>query len=243
MAEQYPGFRFVIEGNDGTGKSTQTDMLLWQFHKNSYETIRIDEPDSARDIHGTTLVPVSEQLRTLVKDGESYTSNQVADLAMYNVSRFANWNLVTLPALLRGAAAGQARDYSSSLIYQGAGEGVSLDTVETATRAIMQDDRYFTPDYKTILAFDNEEARLRRIENRGDVQEALDKFEMRGDAFQKRINDTYELIAERDGIAITRITEHESRESIADRILNDVMGKTGIELVRYDWSEYHEFRQ
>lgn len=243
MGEHYPGFRFVIEGNDGTGKSTQTDMLLWQFYKNGYDTIRIDEPDSARDLSGKTLVPVSELLRTVVKDGESYTSNQVADLAMYNVSRFANWNLATLPGLLKGAAAGQARDYSSSLIYQGAGEGVSFDEVEAATRAIMQDERYFRPDYKTVLAFDNEEARLRRLENRGAVQEAKDKFEMRGEDFQQRVNQAYMEIAKRDNIPVTFIEEGETREEIADTILSNMMGATGLQLVHYDWAEYQEFRK
>ncbi len=242
MGERYPGFRFVTEGNDGTGKSTVNDMLLWQFHKNDYETVRIDEPDSARDIHGKTLVPVSEQLRTIVKDGESYTSNQVADLAMYNVSRFANWNLATLPTLLRGGAAGQARDYSSSLIYQGAGEGVSFDVVERATRSIIQDERYFTPDYKTILMFDKEESRLRRLANRGAVQEAQDKFEMRGEDFQQRVNSAYMEIATRDSLPITWIEEGQTREEIADKVLSNMIGATGLQLVHHDWAEYHEFR-
>jgi len=242
VGEHYPGFRFVTEGNDGTGKSTVNDMLLWQFHRNGYETIRIDEPDSARDLDGNTLVPVSEMLRTVVKDGESYTSNQIADLAMYNVSRFANWNLATLPVLLRGGAAGQARDYSSSLIYQGAGEGVSFDVVEQATRSIMQDERYFHPDYKTILMFDKEESRLKRLAARGAVQEAQDKFEMRGEDFQQRVNSAYLEIATRDNLPITWIEEGQSREVIADTVMTNMMGATGLQLVRYDWDEYHEFR-
>lgn len=232
------GFRGIVEGNDGTGKSTIADMLAWQTRKNGIETIRVDEPDSAIDAEGNILVPASRALRTLVKDG-SYNHTPYADLQMFNIARFANWQLASLPVLERQGAVLQARDRDSSKVYQGHADGLGIDFVEEETRKTITDERYFNPDFKTILIFKNEIERQKRVRDRA-VLETPDTFESRGQEFQDRLNEGYLIVAERDGTDLTEIEAGQSRNEIADIVYEKMIGKIGVSLVKYDWEEYWE---
>lgn len=238
--ESFPGKRFVVEGNDGTGKSTVTEMMLWQFAQNGYETLQIDEPGSAIDTKKAILVPAAKELRDAIKDG-SYEHNPHADLAMFTAARFVNWTYATRPLLERGGVAGQARDYTSSQVYQGYADGLGIGYAEDMTRLAMVDPLYFEPDFKTVLGFKNEVERLKRIDGRGEL-EIPDTFESRGESFQQRLNEGYFIVAERDGLDITEIEADMSREYIADMLLEKMLGKTGMSLTHYSWGSYWEER-
>lgn len=238
--ESFTGKRFVIEGNDGTGKSTVTNMMLWQFAQNGYETLQIDEPGSAIDSDENILLPVARELRDLIKDG-TYEHNPHADLAMFNVSRFANWTHATLPLLNRGGIAGQARDYTSSEVYQGYADGLGIQYAEDMARLVMADDRYFEPHFKTVLAFKDETERLKRIQGRGELEKP-DTFESRGTSFQQRLNEGYLVVAEQKGIEVTEIEADMSPEYVADMLLEKMLGAVGMSLTRYNWEKYWKQR-
>lgn len=236
--ETAPGKRFVVEGLDGTGKSTVVNMLLWQFAKNGYETLQIDEPDSPIDRSGNRLLNVASEVRLLAKDG-SYDSNPYADLGMMNVSRFAGYKLVTKEFVANGGIAGQARDSDSSVVFQGHSSGLGMDFVEAECRKFMGDDSYFEPDFKTILRLEDEEERLRRIENRGEL-EVPDKFESRSADFHQLTREGYDIWAQRKGIDITSIEARQPKDEVAEIVLAKLLGATSLYITRYDWAEYRE---
>lgn len=231
------GKRIVVEGNDGTGKSTVADMLAWQVRQNGYTTLRIDEPNSPIDDAGTVLLPHITELRREIKDG-SYTHNPTADLAMFNVARFLSWTHVTKPYMFeQGVWPVQARDKTSSEAYQGNADGLGINYVDAVIHDLMDDEAYFHPDFKTILVFKNERERLKRIQERA-VLEVPDTFESRGQDFQQRVNEGYLLVAERDGLDVTEIEAEQSREEVADIVFEKMMGRLGISLTKYEWHEY-----
>ena len=234
-----PGKRIVIEGNDGTGKTTTADMLAWQVGKNGYRYIRVDEPNSPIDDEGTVLLPRIAQLRELdIKNG-SYAHNPHADLAMFNVARYVSWTHVTKPKLAEGWWDFQGRDDTSSGAYQGSGDGLGIQYVKERTREVMNDEAYFHPDFRTILVFKNEIERLKRLESRG-APELPDTFEKRGPEFQARVNDGYLMSALEYGIDITEIEAGQPKEEVADIVFEKMVGAVGINLVKYDWEEYRE---
>lgn len=227
------GLRFVVEGLDGTGKSTVVKMILWQFAQNGFETIQVDEPGGPTDSNGKQLLPVAQHLRDLVKDG-SYDSNPTADLGMFNVSRFASYKLVSKPHIAKGGIVGQARDYDSSVVYQGFASKLGVSYVEETCRQFMDDESYFQPDFKTILLLEDEQTRQERISQRGALEKP-DKFESRDNDFQETLKAGYHSIATTKHIDTTSILPNQTKEEIAEIVLNKLLKKTGFQITQYDW--------
>ena len=88
------GRRIIIEGTDGTGKTTVANLIAAQLRHIGREVIRIDEPDSAHDEAGTVLVPAASELRKIIKDG-SIARTPDANVVLFTAARFANWATVT----------------------------------------------------------------------------------------------------------------------------------------------------
>lgn len=129
----------------------------------------------------------------------------------------------------------QARDYTSTAVYQGYAEGYGAERVETITREALGD-AYMQPDAQVILDFpDEREAdRLARIAGRG-LLDTPDTFEMRGQDFQQRLRDGYRIVASSKGIEL--IDAHGTRSEIAERVWGKTAGRL-LKLVEYNWDEY-----
>lgn len=98
------------------------------------------------------------------------------------------------PALNRGAVVISARNYISTLAYQGYGEGVNTDHIMAITK-LFTDERYMKPDFIIILTLDNENERKKRIAKRSQGIDTSDTFESRSSNFQKRVDAAYRTIA------------------------------------------------
>ena len=82
-----------------------------------------------------------------------------------------------------------ARNYFSTLAYQGKGEGLDEDLI-IETTALYTSERYMLPDAMLILTLDDEAERAKRISGRG-VLETPDTFESKDTEFQSRVNTAY----------------------------------------------------
>lgn len=105
MTEITPGHRIVIEGTDGTGKTTIANMVAWRLRQNGLRVIRVDEPDSATDENGTILAPAASELRKIIKNG-TIERTPAANVTLFTAARLANWLTVTRPALQQGGGVG-----------------------------------------------------------------------------------------------------------------------------------------
>ena len=90
-----------------------------------------------------------------------------------------------------------ARNYWSTLAYQGYGEGVSRSKIIRLTKDLLPE-KYVHPDYGFIL-FVSDEVRLARQKNRG---KATETFEKKPDTFQQKVNAAYPKIAEQFGLTL-----------------------------------------
>jgi len=178
-----PGAYIVGEGNDGTGKSTQIDLLA-SFIKEHYnvEVLVLHEPDGC---------PISSEIRQIIKNG-SLERDATTNLLLFTASRHETWFRDAVPVLKRGGVVLSARNELSSEIYQGVAEGLGVDHVRNVTRMFM-DEKYMNPDLTVIFTLDDE-IRRARIAARGELQNP-DTFESRGDEFQNLLNKGYAEIA------------------------------------------------
>ena len=150
------GFYIVGEGNDGTGKSTQIELLAKYIEKEfGLEVLVINEPG------GT---PIAEEIRHIIKNG-SLERSAVTNLLLFTACRYEVWFNEALPVLGRGGVVLSARNYLSSVVYQGQAEGLGSDYVRQVTAAFM-DRRYMEPDLTVILSLEDDTRRT-RLNQRG----------------------------------------------------------------------------
>lgn len=210
MSEQL-GRYIVIEGNDGTGKSTQVELLADHFRDQNNDVVLVEEPGSDEPSKST---PFANYLRTIIKNGELARDPEI-NLALFSAARHELWQAKIAPALGHGAVVLSARNYFSTLAYQGKGEGLDESMIIDAT-SLATNPRYMRPDDMLILTLDDETERAKRIASRGEL-ETPDAFESRDQEFQTRVNRAYIELAEQYGITTINCGT-KSREQIQSEI-------------------------
>lgn len=173
----------VIEGQDGTGKSTQARLLKEYFEKQGKKVVVMDEPDGdlpqAHDIHDLIVVR-----------GKDYGMEPMTNVLLFTAARYELWRKIAEPALKDGGVVISARNWWSTLAYQGYGEGVSKNKIIKLTHESLPE-KYVKPDKGFVLTV-SDEIRLKRQDARGKKKET---FESKPDEFQQRVNHAYPKIA------------------------------------------------
>jgi dTMP kinase len=178
----------VIEGQDGTGKSTQARLLKEYYENKGKEVVVMDEPDGdlpqAHDLHDMILT-------------RGYDLEPLTNVLLFTAARAELWKKIAEPTLKNGGVVISARNYWSTLAYQGYGEGVSRSKIIKITHEALPD-RYCHPDRGFILTV-SDKVRLERQGGRGKKKET---FEKKPDAFQQKVNSAYPKIAKDFNIPI-----------------------------------------
>jgi dTMP kinase len=171
----------TFEGLDGSGTTTQTELLRQHLEEAGRDVVATREPG------GTEL---GERIRELVLGGTEISP--WAEAALFAAARAELVAEVIRPALERGADVVCDRYLDSSLAYQGLARGLGVDRVLAlnfdAIRGIL-------PDVTFLLLLDPDEAGERsgppgdRIEREGeDFLRAVDKaYRELGSIFAGRI--------------------------------------------------------
>lgn len=198
----------VIEGQDGTGKSTQARLLKEYYEKQGKEVVVMDEPDGdlpqAHDIHDLIVIR-----------GKDYNMEPMTNVLLFTAARYELWRKIAEPVLKRGGVVISARNWWSTLAYQGYGEGVSRSKIIKLTHESLPE-KYVNPDKGFVLTV-SDEVRLARQDNRGKSKET---FESKPDEFQQKVNNAYPKIAKEFGL--TMIDASGTIEEVFDSILREL---------------------
>lgn len=188
------GKYIVIEGGDGTGKSTQVGILQQKLASHGIKSIQIHEPDGFEGDNELEIPSVHEatELRKRIKDA-TIERTPWQNVEMFTEARKLNWQQAMEPALKRGIWVLAARSWISTVAYQGYGEGVDASRIRDYTLEHVGAD-YLTPDLELILTLHNEKTRYERIANRG-VLETPDTFESKSTDFQHAMQNGYTTYA------------------------------------------------
>jgi dTMP kinase len=165
----------TFEGADGSGKSTQAELLREALAAEGREVVLTREPG------GTEL---GERARELVLNGPHMGA--WAEAALFAASRAEHVEEVIRPALDRGAAVVCDRYVDSSLAYQGIARGLGIDAVLQLNLAVTGG---LLPDVTFLLLVDPDVAA-------GRVDEP-DRLEREGTVLQAKVDAAYRELAAR----------------------------------------------
>jgi dTMP kinase len=166
----------TFEGLDGSGKTTQVELLRTVLEAEGREVVATREPG------GT---PVGEHVREVLLNGGELTP--WAEAALFAAARAELVERVIRPALARGAVVLSDRYIDSSLAYQGIARGLGVEPVlELNLRAT----RGLLPDRTVLLLLDTAEAQRRS-------GSAADRIEREDEDFRTSVDRGYRELAER----------------------------------------------
>ena len=194
------GSLITFEGIDGSGKSTQIQMLGHDFNKLGvgYKTFR--EPG------GTEL---SEKIRKILLDKENIELISTAESLLFAAARAQLTAEQIKPAIEKGEFVICDRFTDSTIAYQGYGRGLDIKQLEEinyiATAGL-------TPDITFILDISPETAAVRM------QAEASDRMEAMGMDFFMRIREGYCQIKNQNPNRYSVINGEQSPENVFKEI-------------------------
>lgn len=214
------GKYIVLEGGDGVGKSTQAKMLEATLRTAGYDTLRVvnDETGALEPIQEPGGTIAANILRQRIKDAAVQRTPR-ENLELFTEARISIWRDAIEPALNRGQHVITARNWFSTLAYQGYGEGLSIEEIEDYTRERVGE-AYMYPNFVAILAIKEEAARRARMVGRDASASALDTFESKPDSFQDSMQSGYLQLAKDRHVPV--IDASGSRLEVFGRIIDKV---------------------
>jgi dTMP kinase len=190
-----------FEGLDGSGKTTQVELLTDWLGKEGRRVVTTREPG------GT---PLGERVRELVLDGGDIAP--WTEAALFTAARAELVERVIGPSLADGADVVTDRFLDSSLVYQGVARGLGIERVLALNLDAI---RGILPDVTFLLLVDVDEAVKRSAG-------ARDRIEREGEAFMTLVDNGYRQLA---GVFPQRVVAiqgnrpvHEIAEEVRERV-------------------------
>ncbi len=199
------GIFITIEGPDGSGKTTQIELLREYLEKKGYDSVVTREP-------GGTVI--SEAIREIILNPEYKEMSYMTELLLYAAARAQLVNQIIRPALIEGKAVICDRFVESSAVYQGIGRGLGVSTVYEVNNYALGEVK---PKLTIFMDLDAEDG-IKRKKN----QTELDRMEQEDIEFHKRVVEGYRKLAELYPEKIVPIDATLSVEDIHSRIVSEV---------------------
>jgi dTMP kinase len=191
----------TFEGIDGSGKSTQAELLAAWLRGQGRTVLATREPG------GT---PVGEALRKLVLHGDEISP--WAEAALFAAARAEHVERAIRPALERGEDVVCDRYLDSSVAYQGIARGLGEQPVRDLNLTVT---RQLLPDRTFLVLVDPAQARRRASDLR-------DRIEQEDDEFMHRVDAAFRSLAESEPERIIALDGQRPPETIAEEIRDHV---------------------
>jgi dTMP kinase len=173
-ASNNKGHFITLEGGDGSGKTTQIELLSDYLRGRGIDAYLTREPGGTR---------LGEALRDIILHSSDPIDDKVELLLMF-AARSQHITEVIKPRLASGQWVLSDRFTDATFAYQGGGRQVAIKDIE-GLQIFVQGD--FTSD-KTILLDLPVEQGILRLTRRG---EAHDRIEQQDLAFKRRVREAY----------------------------------------------------
>ncbi len=171
----------TFEGIEGSGKTTQVELLCTSLQALGYQVVRTREPG------GTAL---GEALRKVLLQKDLHVL-PLSELLIFMAVRAQHMEEVIMPALARGAVVVCDRFVDATYAYQGYGRGVDLGIIATLNRLVTKG---VTPNLTILLDCDVDVGLQRKLVH----NPQSDRFEQEEAAFHEQVRRGYLKLVEED---------------------------------------------
>lgn len=171
------GLFIVMEGPDGSGKTTQINLLKEYLEEAGYECLITREP-------GGTVI--GEEIRQLILNPEHKEMSPVTEMLLYAASRAQLVHEVIGPALEEGKIVISDSFVDSSIVYQGIARKLGISTVSAVNAPGIG---IYRPDGIFFIDLSEAEGLRRKKE-----QKNLDRMEQEGIDFHHMVSEGYRKV-------------------------------------------------
>lgn len=201
------GYFITLEGGEGGGKSTQTQLLRDALNGRGRDVILTREPGGS---------PGAEAIRALLVTGDTKRWDGITETLLHYAARRDHVERLVRPALAQGKVVISDRFADSTMAYQGFGHGVDRDAIRAVHAAVLGD---FAPDLTLILDLPVDVG-LERARKRGGDE---NRYEKMGREFHERLRRGFLAIAGKEAARCVVIDAARPPQAIHADVLKAVL--------------------
>jgi len=177
VKEKMSGRFIVLDGPDGCGKTTQTELLADWLKEQGVEVVTFREPG------GTAI---GEKIRQILLNPNHIAMDTATEVMLYMAARVQLWAEKIAPALKENKCIILDRWLSSTCAYQGYAGGFGMEKVIKIAEDCLERP---WPDLTIILDIDLETASAR-------LNRDLDRMEAKGDGYHQKVRESFLKLAQ-----------------------------------------------
>lgn len=177
------GIFLTFEGGEGSGKTTQMEMLGKTLQDRGLNVVVTREPGGTR---------IGREIRKILLHGDHQEIHPLTELMLYAADRAQHVYEVLAPCLARGEVLLCDRYLDSTLVYQGEARGLDktwIDTLGTMATQGLKPDGTFLLDCPPEIGLQRSRTRLERQNS------SEDRFEKEELEFHEKIRQGYLKLA------------------------------------------------
>lgn len=199
MAMALKGKFITFEGSEGSGKSTQSALVLDYLKSKKVPVMLLREPGG---------VKISEKIREILLNVQNTAMGDECETLLYMAARAQLVKEVLRPALEKGNIVLCDRFMDSTIAYQGWGNGIDIASIESMGHFAVGG---LKPDLTLLFDIDTKQGLSR-------TNATKDRIELRSLEYHNRVRQGYLDIAKKEPKRVKIISVDASKEIIFGRV-------------------------
>lgn len=209
------GLFITFEGGEGSGKTTQIQLLAQKLQQNNISQILTREPGGTE---------IGKSIRQLLLSSQSHSLLPMTELLLYSADRYQHVSEIILPSLDKGIWVLSDRFVDSTWVYQGYARGIetnSLDYLCNLASQGLKPDMTFLLDLPAEIGLERSKKRLQ------DQKINEGRFEEEGLSFHQKVRDGFLQLSQKEKKRFYVINASNSAEKVHQDIWQNI--QAGLE--------------